>query len=94
LAGIAAIDFNPQVNGMLLKDMEKLNFTPKLSKFCFPTLIMTGRFDMNTAPSGAFKIHKMISGSRFVVFEQSGHFPFYEEQEDFVRLLKEFLSDK
>mgnify|MGYP003380412710 CR=1 FL=1 len=39
----------------------------------------------------AYSIHKAISGSKFVVFEQSGHLPFYEEQEIFVQTVKEFL---
>ncbi len=83
-----------QVADTLWKDMEDLDFTPELPKFRFPTLVMTGRFDMNVAPSVAYKIHKAISGSRFVVFEQSGHMPFFEEQESFVQTVKRFLFGK
>ncbi|HKC65164.1 MAG TPA: alpha/beta hydrolase [Pyrinomonadaceae bacterium] len=49
---------------------------------------------MNIAPVVAYKIHKAIPNSRFVVFEHSGHMPFYEEQQGFVQLMEEFLSAK
>ncbi len=94
LAKITTINANIEVGDTLRKDMEELDFTPELPKFHFPTLVMTGRFDMNIAPSVAYTIHKAISGSRFVVFEQSGHLPFYEEQEKFVQTVKKFLLGK
>jgi proline iminopeptidase len=53
---------------------------------------MTGRFDINVAPVVAYKIHKAIAGSEFVVFDRSGHMPFYEEPEKFVQTVEGFLS--
>jgi proline iminopeptidase len=94
LAQVTTINANSEVGDTLRKDMEEQDFTPELPKFRFPTLVMTGRFDMNVAPSVAYTIHKAISGSRFVVFEQSGHLPFYEEQESFVQTVKEFLFER
>ena len=49
---------------------------------------------MNVATLVAYNIHKAIPNSQFVVFEQSGHSPFYEEQQGFVLLLDGFLSGK
>ncbi len=92
LAAVTAINANPAVGDMLHKDMEQLDFTPELANFRFPTLVMTGRFDMNVAPSVAYAIHKRIPGSTFVVFEKSGHLPFYEEQDRFVATVSGFLS--
>lgn len=91
LAAVTTINANDEVAEALWKDLAQLDFTPELPKFRFPTLVMTGRFDMNVAPSVAYNIHKAIPGSRFVVFEQSGHLPFYEEQESFVQTVKSFL---
>ena len=59
-----------------------------------PTLVITGRFDANIAPSVAHKLHKAIANSKFVDFEHSGHLPFYEEQKDFVKLIDEFLAGR
>jgi len=37
-------------------------------------------------------MHKAIAGSQFVVFERSGHLPFFEEAEPFARALESFLG--
>jgi proline iminopeptidase len=94
LAQVTAVNANTQVADRLLKDMEELDFTPGLAAFPFPTLVLTGRFDMNVAPSVAYAIHQAIAGSQFVVFEESGHLPFYEEQEKFVQTVGNFLREK
>jgi len=57
-------------------------------------MVMTGRYDINVAPLVAYKIHEAIPGSRFVVFERSGHIPFYEEPDAFVHAAEEFLDAK
>ena len=57
-----------------------------------PTLVLTGRYDINVAPSTAWKIHRAIPGSRWEVFENSGHLPYFEEPERFVRVVGDFLG--
>ena len=47
---------------------------------------------MNVAPLVAYNIHEEIAGSQFVVFERSGHMPFYEQPEQFVAVMNQFLS--
>jgi proline iminopeptidase len=47
---------------------------------------------MNVAPVVAYKIHQAIPGSHFAVFERSGHLPFFEEPDAFVRVMEEFLA--
>jgi proline iminopeptidase len=49
---------------------------------------------MNVAPAIAYKIHQAIPGSKFLVFERSGHLPFFEEPEAFVREVNGFLAVK
>jgi proline iminopeptidase len=84
--------FTKAVNEAVEHDVGRFDLNPELRKFKFPTLVITGRFDINVAPSVAYKMHKAIAGSRFVVFERSGHLPFYEEPEAFVRALDGFLG--
>jgi proline iminopeptidase len=84
--------FAKAVNQAVEGDLQRYDLNPELPKFKFPALVVTGRFDINVAPSVAYKIHKAIPGSKFVVFERSGHLPFYEEPDAFVRTLEEFLS--
>jgi proline iminopeptidase len=49
---------------------------------------------MNVAPSVAYKIHQAIPGSQFAVFKKSGHLPFFEEPDEFVRVMERFLAGK
>lgn len=80
------------VNEALNADLAKYDMWPILPQLKMPTLVATGRYDINVAPSVAYKIHKAIPGSQFVVFEKSGHLPFYEEPEAFVRAVEAFLA--
>jgi len=83
---------NKKVNRAIEADLERFDLNPELHKFNFPTLVVTGRYDMNVAPIVAWNIHRAIPGSQFAVFERSGHFPFYEEPEEFVRVIEDFLA--
>jgi proline iminopeptidase len=87
-------DENQSVNQSINHDLQRFDLNPELPKFHFPTVVMTGRFDMNVAPIVAYKIHKAISGSTFVVFDRSGHMPFYEEPDRFVQTVESFLSSQ
>ena len=80
------------VNELLNADFKKYDLNPELPKFRFPTLVICGRYDMNVAPSVAWKIARAIPGARFEVFEKSGHLPYFEEPEKFVRVIEEFLG--
>lgn len=84
--------YKKDINEAVEKDIERFDLNPEIRKFKFPTLVITGRYDMNVAPSVAYKIHQAIPGSQFVVFEKSGHLPFFEEPDEFVRVMDEFLA--
>lgn len=86
--------YNRAVNETLNADLARYDLNPELPKFRFPTLVVTGRYDMNVAPAVAWKIHKAIPNSEFTVFEKSGHLPYFEEPEAFVRRLEAFLAAK
>jgi proline iminopeptidase len=92
LANSASYKYTRAVNAAIDADVRQYDLNPELPKFRFPTLVITGRYDMNVAPSVAWKIHQAIPGSRFEVFERSGHIPYFEEPEAFVRAVEEFLG--
>jgi proline iminopeptidase len=83
--------FRDEVRKMLWTDAAQFDLGPELAKFQLPTLVITGRHDLNVAPVVAFKIHQAIAGSRFAVFEESGHLPFFEEPEMFLNAVDSFL---
>jgi proline iminopeptidase len=80
------------VNETLDAELNRLDMWPALDALRMPTLVATGRYDINVAPSTAWKIHKAIRGSRWVVFENSGHLPYFEEPEKFVQVVNDFLG--
>jgi len=92
LAASAGFKYSLEINQALNADLAKFDLNPELGKLRLPALVLSGRFDANVAPSTAYKIHRAIAGSRFVVFETSGHLPFFEEPDAFVSTVEEFLG--
>ena len=92
LAGVKDLGSTPQVSAAVQKATRTLDLTPELPKFKFPTMVITGRYDMNVTPLTAWNIYKAIPGAKFVVFEKSGHLPSYEEPDKYVQVVDAFLS--
>jgi proline iminopeptidase len=92
LAGVKDLESVPQVSAAVQKATKILDLTQELPKFKFPTMVITGRYDMNVTPVTAWNIYKAIPGAKFVVFEKSGHLPAYEEPDKYVQVVEEFLS--
>lgn len=84
--------YDQAVNRAVWGDLQRFDLNPELAKFRFPTLVVTGRYDFNVAPSVAWGIHHAIPGSELAVFEKSGHLPQVEEEDAFVARLTEFLA--
>lgn len=92
IAALAESGANQHVGEAVSSDMQGVDLTHQIGAFRFPVLIITGRFDTNIAPVVAWKIHKRIPGSKFIVYAKSGHLPFYEEPELFVKDVNSFLK--
>jgi proline iminopeptidase len=94
VGALPASVYKRSVNQAVGADVERFDLNPEIRKFKFPVMVITGRFDMNVAPVVAYKIHNAIPGSKFRVFERSGHLPFYEEPGAFVQAIEEFLAGR
>ena len=92
MARSASFSYHQKVNKAVWADLQRFDLNPELPKFRFPTLVVTGRYDFNAAPSVAWGIHRAIPGSEFAVFEKSGHLPFCEEVDGFVTRVRGFLA--
>ncbi|MGZ9585602.1 alpha/beta fold hydrolase [Paenibacillus marinisediminis] len=64
---------------------------PLLPAYESDTLIIAARHDWITPVSQAEEMAKLLPNVKLHIFEQSGHMPFIEEQEDFNHLVAEFL---
>jgi len=92
LARLPTFVFTQKINKRVWQDATRFDLNPELPDFRMPTLVITGRYDFNVAPSVAWGIHRAIPGSQFAVFEKSGHLPFCEEPDDFVKRVEAFLG--
>ena len=88
----AQLSYHQSVNKSIWNDLQRFDLNPELAKFTFPTLVVTGRFDFNVAPSVAWSIHRAIPGSELAVFEQSGHLPYCDESAAFASRVERFLT--
>jgi proline iminopeptidase len=74
--------------------MPKYDLRPRLGNISIPTLILVGRHDWVTPVSQSELLKKGIPNSKMVIFEKSGHLPFVEEQDLFLRTVSDFISSK
>ncbi len=72
-------------------EMAKLDFHRRLKNLNMPMLIIAGRFDRGMLPRYSVQFRNYAPNAQFVMFEKSGHFPFIEEPEEFIRVVAEFL---
>ena len=86
------LGFEPAVSQAVSKATAGLDLAPKLAGFQFPTLVITGRYDMNVAPLTAWRLAHAIPGAQLVFFEQSGHLPSYEEPDKYIEVLETFFN--
>ena len=94
LAGVHDLGFSAPIGDAVGKSAEALDLTPTLPRLHAPTLVLNGRFDLNTTPLGAWTIAHTIPGAQIVFFEHSGHLPAYEEPDRYVTVVDTFLRDR
>jgi L-proline amide hydrolase len=63
----------------------------RLGEIATPTLVMSGRHDEAT-PVIAETVHKGITGSEWVVFEESSHMCHAEERDRCMEIVGDFLD--
>ena len=92
LANFNDLGLDAGVNEKVGAATQSVDLTSQLHDIKVPTLILTGRFDMNVAPVTAWRMAHAIPGARLHVFEHSGHLPSYEEPEQYLSALTDFMS--
>ncbi|MCL6458031.1 MAG: alpha/beta fold hydrolase [Gorillibacterium sp.] len=92
-----------EVGNRPIGSLEVLNYTFKhfiptydvrssLPALNIQTLIIGARYDWITPVSQAEEIHLLLPNSELVLFEHSGHMPFIEENDDFIKLVSSFIA--
>lgn len=73
------------------KAMENFDLRPHLPRITAQTLVISGRHDPLNPPSSGQIVADLIPGSRFEIFEHSGHVPRLEERALYLKWVGEFL---
>lgn len=94
MAHMGDLGFEPNIADEVSRATAGVDLTGKLPGFQMPTLVITGRYDMNVAPLTAWRMAHAIPGAKLVFFEQSGHLPSYEEPERYQQVLETFLDGR
>jgi proline-specific peptidase len=62
----------------------------RLDEIKLPTLVTSGRYDGDT-PLVAETVHRNIAGSEWVIFEHSSHMAHLEEEDEYRRVVNDFM---
>jgi len=73
-------------------DIASLDFRADLRKLTMPILVIAGRYDRISLPQFALKYKTYAPQASFVMMEKSGHFPYIEEPQKMLSVLRDFLG--
>lgn len=70
------------------------NYEPQLRGLAVKTLLIYGAADgASTGEQGMTRLSEILPNATLVRFDQSGHWPFLEEPERFIEVLRNFLAE-
>ena len=83
----------PNINGLVFKDLYKINYDCKeaLKNFDKPVLIIQGRQDL-VGSETAYKAHLVIPNSSIVFIEKCCHFGWLEQEERYKEEIVSFID--
>ncbi len=73
--------------------LRSLDLTKSLDKIKVPALLLSGRYDEAT-PSSLKLFASRMADARVKIFNNSAHFPFWNEKKKYIAAVEEFLEDQ
>lgn len=64
----------------------------KLGIVTQPVLVLAGRIDRTCVLEGAEAMSKGLPDAELIIFESSGHMTYVEENEKYIKVLRDFLN--
>ncbi|MFS0838546.1 proline iminopeptidase-family hydrolase [Paenibacillus sp. 1P03SA] len=71
--------------------LKTYDVTPRLHEINVPSLFLCGRYD-EAAPESTFYYHSLVPHSDFHVLENSSHVGYVEEPDEYIRIVRGFLT--
>ncbi|SEQ94478.1 proline iminopeptidase [Virgibacillus subterraneus] len=75
------------------RELQVYDVTKKLELISTPTLIICGRYDVQCPVIYSIEMEAGIPNSKLVIFENSNHYPFLEEAEQFTEEYNLFIKE-
>ena len=72
--------------------LRRFDLRPELARITAPTLVISGAHDWICPPVFGEEIHRLIPGSRYVLFEESSHSLRVDEPERLVSEILRFIG--
>jgi proline iminopeptidase len=73
-------------------DYGAIDVQDRLPSVAHPVLVLAGRYDRTCSVEGAEAIAETVPDAELVVFEDSGHMTFIEEQDKYVAAVGDFIT--
>ena len=83
---------NLELSAITNKLITKFNVLSDLNKISTPTLVVGGSGDGIIPASQVQRLHNNIPNSDIHIFEKSGHYPFFEEPEAFIKVILDWVN--
>jgi pimeloyl-ACP methyl ester carboxylesterase len=80
-------------NSEALNAIYSLDLTEHLHKITCPTLAIFGRQDAIAPAADGHHVEEHVPDSRLVLIDRCGHFPMYEQTQQYLEILGTFLSE-
>ena len=85
--------WKPRGEFELTGEWSQIDALPSIESLSVPLLVITGAYD-TPAMRQSRSIAEANPGAQLLVFPESGHFPFAEEPDRFMRAVRAFVSDR
>jgi proline iminopeptidase len=79
-------------NYMMENEIPRYDVRSGLASVTVPTLVLAGAYDWVTPPTQSEQIRAGLPESEYVLFENSGHMPFIEENDLYLESVTKFMA--
>jgi proline iminopeptidase len=91
---VAELTFHHEThNVMFTEEHPNIDYTDDLPDVDVPALVTVGRNDWITPPEDSREIADLLPDSRLVIFEESGHSPNLDQQDQYLHRVREFFAE-
>lgn len=90
----AARQFHHETHNAVFSDVyPQMDYTDALPDVDVPALVTVGRHDWITPPEASEELAALLPDARLTVFEESGHSPNLDQQDDYLARVRAFLDE-